>query len=413
MKLSDPIKISYRSLVASKTRFILTVLGIVIGVAAVIMVMAIGASAQRLILSQVEKVGSNLIGILPGASEEDGPPAQAFGIVTTTLTNGDLKALRERRNVPHLVAVSGYVSGSATVSSPTESYEVSYQGVSPSLIEVESIDLSTGRFFFAEEESDLSRVVVLGYTRAQELFQNRSPIGETVKIKDIPFQVVGVLAERGSAAFSNPDNLVFVPLETAQKLLLGIDYLNFVRAKVDTAENVDHAVNDIKILLRDRHNIDEGEEDDFSVRNIATALGILTNVTNVLKYFLIAIASISLLVGGIGIMNSMLIAVSQRVREIGLRKAVGARPKHIITQFLIESSFLTLLGGLLGILIGILLSLLAATIIPRLGYDWEFLVPLSSVIIGFSVSLIIGLVFGLYPAWKAARVSPMEALRYE
>ena len=169
----------------------------------------------------------------------------------------------------------------------------------------------------------------------------------------------------------------------------------------------------IKTLLRDRHDIDEGEEDDFSVRNIAAALGILTNITNVLKYFLIAIASISLLVGGIGIMNSMLIAVSQRVREIGLRKAVGARPKHIITQFLIESSFLTLLGGTLGIIAGVLLSLVAATIIPKLGYEWEFLIPLSSVILGFGVSLIIGLVFGLYPAWKAARVSPMEALRYE
>ncbi len=413
MKLSDPIKISYRSLVASKTRFILTVLGIVIGVAAVIMVMAIGASAQRLILSQVEKVGSNLVGILPGASEEDGPPAQAFGIVTTTLTNDDLRALRERRNVPHLIAVSGYVSGSATVVSPTESYEVSYQGVSPALIEVEAIDLEAGRFFFAEEESDLSRVVVLGHTRAQELFPNRTPLGETLKIKDIPFQVVGVFAERGSAAFSNPDNLIFVPLETAQKLLLGIEYLNFVRGKVDTAENVDRVVADIKTLLRDRHDIDEGEEDDFSVRNIAAALGILTNITNVLKYFLIAIASISLLVGGIGIMNSMLIAVSQRVREIGLRKAVGARPKHIITQFLIESSFLTLLGGTLGIIAGVLLSLVAATIIPKLGYEWEFLIPLSSVILGFGVSLIIGLVFGLYPAWKAARVSPMEALRYE
>ncbi|MGB5018768.1 MAG: ABC transporter permease, partial [Candidatus Moraniibacteriota bacterium] len=252
MKLSDPIKISYRSLTASKTRFLLTVLGIVIGVASVIMVMAIGASAQRLILSQVEKVGSNLVGILPGASEEDGPPASAFGIITTTLTNDDLKAIRERRNAPHLIAVSGYVSGSATIEGGGESFEVSYQGVSPDMITVESTKVAEGRFFFAEEESNLSRVIVLGATRAGELFPDRDPIGETVKLKDIPFRVVGVLAERGSTAFSNPDVLVFVPLAAAQKLLLGINYLNFARGKVDTPENVDRTAQDITILLRDR-----------------------------------------------------------------------------------------------------------------------------------------------------------------
>ncbi len=413
MKLSDPIKISYRSLIASKTRFLLTVLGIVIGVASVIMVMAIGASAQRLILSQIEKVGSNLVGVLPGASEEDGPPAAAFGVVTTTLMNDDLDAIRERQNVPYLVAVSGYVSGSATIESPRESFEVSFQGVSPEMIEVESIDVASGRFFFPEEESDLSRVIVLGSTRAKELFPDRNPIGETVKVKDMPFRVVGVLEERGSTAFSNPDVLAFVPLETAQKLLLGINYLNFARGKVDTPDNVDRTVEDITSLLRDRHDIEEGEEADFSVRNTAAALGVLTSITDVLKYFLIAIASISLLVGGIGIMNSMLISVSQRVREIGLRKSVGARPHHIITQFLIESSFVTVTGGIIGIFFGIFLSFIAAIIIPKLGYDWEFLVPFSSVLIGFGVSLVIGLAFGLYPAIKASKVSPMEALRYE
>lgn len=413
MKISDPIKISYRSLTASKTRFFLTVLGIVIGVAAVIMVMAIGASAQRLILSQVEKVGSNLVAILPGASEENGPPASAFGIVTTTFVNDDLQAIRERRNAPHLVAVSGYVSGAATIESEAESFEVSFQGVSPEMIVVESTNIASGRFFFAEEEMNLSRVIVLGATRAKELFPDRDPIGETVKLKDIPFRVVGVLGERGSTAFSNPDVLVFVPLATAQKLLLGINYLNFARGKVDSAENVDRSVQDIALLLRERHHIEDDEQPDFSVRNTAAAIGILTNVTNILKYFLIAIASISLLVGGIGIMNSMLISVSQRVREIGLRKAVGARPHHVIIQFLIEASFITVAGGLIGISLGVFLSFVAALIIPKLGYSWEFIVPFSSVLIGFSVSFVIGIIFGLYPALKASRVSPMEALRYE
>lgn len=413
MKFSDPIKITYRSLSASKLRFFLTVLGVVIGVAAVIMVMAIGASAQKLVLSQIESVGSNLVAVLPGASEEEGPPASALGIVTTTFVNDDLKALRERRNVPHLTAVSGYVSGSATVESNVDSFEASFQGVSPDMVVVENIAVAEGRFFFAEEESDLSRVVVLGASRARDLFPNQSPIGEVVTIKKNPFKVVGVLEERGSAAFSNPDTLIFVPLVTAQKILLGINYLNFARGKVDSPENIERTMADMTLLLRDRHDLETEEESDFSVRSTKAALGILTTITDVLKYFLIAIASISLLVGGIGIMNSMLISVSQRIREIGLRKAVGARPGHIITQFLIESSFITLVGGCIGIVFGIFIAYVAALIIPNFGYDWQFLVPLSSVIIGFSVSLVIGITFGLYPAYKASKVSPMEALRYE
>ena len=413
MKFSDPIKITYRSFVSAKLRFILTVLGVVIGVASVIMVMAIGASAQKLVLSQVENIGTNLVAVLPGASEEKGPPASALGIITTTFNNDDLKALRSKSNVPHLTAVSGYVSGSATVESDVDSFEMGFQGVSPDMIKVENIKVEKGRFFFAEEESDLSRVVVLGATRAKDLFPDRDPIGETVTIKKSPFKVIGVLEERGSAAFSNPDAIVFIPLETAQKILLGINYLNFARGKVDQVENIERTLVDISSTLRERHDIEEGEESDFSVRSTKAALGVLTSITNVLKYFLIAIASVSLLVGGVGIMNSMLISVSQRIREIGLRKAVGARPSHIITQFLMESSCITLVGGIIGILFGIGIAYIAALIIPRLGYEWQFLVPLSSVVVGFSVSLVIGILFGLYPAFKAAKVSPMEALRYE
>jgi putative ABC transport system permease protein len=281
------------------------------------------------------------------------------------------------------------------------------------MIEVESMRVTEGRFFFPEEESDLSRVAVLGAMRAKELFPHGSPIGEVVKIKDNPFRVIGVLEERGNAAFSNPDTLVYVPLFTAQKILLGINYLNFGRGKVDAAENIERTRTDITTLLRDRHDLEEGEESDFSVRSTAMALSLLTNITNVLKYFLIAIASLSLVVGGIGIMNSMLIAVSQRVREVGLRKAVGARPVHILFQFLIESAFITVLGGLLGIILGVAIAFIAAVIIPRLGYAWEFLIPPISIVIGFSVSFVIGISFGLYPALKASKVSPMEALRYE
>lgn len=377
------------------------------------MVMAIGASAQQLVLSQVESVGSNLIGILPGASEENGPPASALGVVTTTLTNDDLQALREPRNVPHLKALSGYVTGSATLESTRSSFSVSFQGVSSALLEIENISVVSGRFFLPEEENNLARVIVLGAARAEELFPDRDPVGETVKLKNIPFKVVGVLEGRGAAAFSNPDTVVYVPLQTAQKLLLGIKYLNSIRGKVDTPDNIERTIADVDTLLRDRHGIEETEEADFSIRSTTAALGTLTSITDVLKYFLIAIASISLVVGGIGIMNSMLISISERVREIGLRKAVGARRGHIITQFLIESSSITLLGGLLGILFGIVATFLASLLIVRLGYEWQFIIPPVSLVLGWGVSLAIGIIFGLYPALKASKISPMEALRYE
>ncbi|HWQ60191.1 MAG TPA: ABC transporter permease [Candidatus Fimivivens sp.] len=413
MKLTDPIKIAYRSLAAAKLRFVLTVLGIVIGVAAVILVMSIGASAQALIFSQVAKVGSNLIGVLPGASQENGPPASALGIVTTTLKNGDLLAMREKRNVPNLVAVGGYVSGSAAVTAPGVSLQTSFQGVSPDVVSIENMEVTSGRFFFPEEETSLARIVVLGSTRAKDLFPNADPAGQTLVIKDIPFRVVGVLASRGSSTFSNPDDLVYVPLGTAQKILLGIDYLNFVRAKVDDTKNIDAAKQDMETLLRDRHKLEVGEESDFSIRSTEQALQTLSNVTDVLKYFLTAIASISLAVGGIGIMNSMLIAVNQRIREVGLRKAVGARPYHILTQFLIESGVVAGFGGLVGVVLGVGIAFLASVIIPKLGYEWQFIVPASSIVIGFVVSFLIGVLFGLYPALKASRVPPIEALRYE
>lgn len=413
MKFRDTLIISYRTFTAAKLRFFLTTLGIIIGVASVIVVISIGASAQRLVLSQVENIGSNLVGILPGASEEDGPPAQAFGIVTTTLTIEDLKALREKQNVSNFIAVSGYVTGSASIESTYEEFETSFQGVSPEMAEVENTEIAEGRFFSKEEEEDLSRVVVLGATQAEDLFPGRSAVGETVRIKEQPFKVIGVLEEQGSSFLANPDTAVYVPLGTAQRLLLGITYLNFIRAKVDTTENIPLAIEEAKLLLRDRHNLDDDEEADFSIRSTEAALDVLGNITDVLRYFLGAIASVSLVVGGIGIMNSMLISVSQRIREIGLRKAVGARYSHILIQFLTESVILTVAGGAIGVLLGIFFTWIAATVISQLGYTWEFLVPPTGIAIGFTVSLLIGIIFGLSPARRAARVSPMEALHYE
>lgn len=413
MKLSDPYKIAYQALSASRLRFFLTVLGIVIGVAAVILVMSAGASAQQLILGQVEAVGSNLLAVLPGASEEDGPPALAFGIVDKTLTNDDLEALRDRKNIPEITAAAGYVTGTAIADSDAESLSVSYQGVSASLPDVETVKIAKGRFFFPDEDERLAHIVVLGSETAEKLFPNADPLGKMVSIKHIPFTVVGILEKRGAVGISSTDDIIHIPLDTAQKELLGIKYLNYVRAKVGKAEDVTRAKEAVYALMNQRHDIDPGQESDFSVRSLESTLDVLRSLTNVLKFFLVSIAAISLLVGGIGIMNSMLIAVNARVREIGLRKAVGARPGEIMFQFLIESVIVTLLGGLIGIAIGVGFAFIASLVIPKLGYDWEFLVPLSSIGISFGVCFVIGMIFGLYPAWKASRVSPMEALRYE
>lgn len=413
MKLSNPIKISYKNLMASKFRSFLTVLGIIIGIASVIVVMAIGASAQQLILDQVAGIGSNLVGVLPGASDEKGPPASALGIVTTTLKNSDLDAVLQKKNVPNVVAACGYVSGVGTAKYQSNSAESNFQGVSASFLDVEKNELKSGRFFTKDEESGLARVAVLGSKRAQELFGSEDPVGKVINLKDVNFTVIGVLVEKGSSAFSNVDDQVYIPLETAQKIMLGINYLNFARIKIDALENVDRAVADIKYTIRVQHRIKDPQDDDFSVRNTAQAIDTITNVTNILKYFLVGIAAISLLVGGIGIMNIMLISVNQRIREVGLRKAVGARNRHIITQFLIEAVFLTLVGGIIGTIFGILFSYLASVIINALGYNWEFIISFSSILVGTSVSAAIGIIFGLYPARKAAKISPMEALRYE
>jgi putative ABC transport system permease protein len=413
MNILSPIKISYKNLVAAKLRSFLTILGIIIGIASVIVVMAIGGSAQKLILNQVSGVGSNLIGVLPGASEEEGPPASAMGIVVTTLKYADLKALQEKRNVPSLVDAVAYVTGSATLKNKNGSYQTSYQGVTASLLGVEDIKLKSGRFFIKEEDTNLAHVAVLGSNRVHDLFPNVDPIGKTITLKDTNFTVVGVLAERGSVGFSNTDNMIYVPLFSGQKLLLGIDYINFMRIKVDSKDNLERAVIDVKKTLREQHKIRADASDDFSVRNSAQAIETLTTVTNVLKYFLAAVAAISLIVGGVGIMNIMLISVHQRVREVGLRKAVGAKNIHIISQFLIESIFITLMGGIFGIIFGILVAFLAAVIIKSLGYDWEFIITLSAIFLATSVSVAIGLIFGIYPARKASKISPMEALRYE
>lgn len=411
--LFDPIKISLHNLNSSKFRSFLTMLGIIIGVASVIIVMSIGSSAQMLILDQVKGIGSNLIGILPGASEEKGPPASAMGIAITTLKFKDYQEILDKKKVPNLVDAAAYVTGTALVKSSTETKQVNYQGVTASLIDVETVEVEQGRFFLKQEDTNMARVAILGNSVAKDLFPNVNPIGKNITVKDQLFTVIGVLKKRGSSGFSNTDEEFFIPIYSAQKLLLGIDHLNFIRAKADKDINVDRVIWDIKSTLREQHNIKDPIDDDFSVRSTAQALSIITNITDVLKYFLAGIAAISLLVGGVGIMNIMLVSVKQRIWEIGLRKAVGAKTRDIILQFLIESIFITFTGGAVGVVFGGLIAYIASIIIIQLGYEWEFSLTLSSVMLATSIAVTIGILFGMYPAKKAGKVSPMEALRYE
>ncbi len=404
---------SFKNLASHKLRSFLTMLGMIIGISSVIIIMSIGASAQGLILNQIKSVGSNLVGILPGAPSEEGPPSALFGITVTTLRYEDALALAKTQNVSHVVAVASYVKGIGTISWENRSVDTNITGTTANYIEVEDTDVAIGRFFTLEEEKTISRVIVLGSKVAKDLLENNDPLGQTVKVKRENFKVIGVMEERGSVAFQDEDDQIFLPLVTAQKLLLGINHLGFIRVKVDDTKNLDQSVEDIELTLRERHNITDPIYDDFTVRNVQQALDILTQVTNALKFFLASIAAIALLVGGIGIMNIMLVAVNERIREIGLRKAVGAKRSSIMNQFLAETIVISLAGGLIGVVLGTVISAIIAIVANYLGYKWDFIVTIGSVTLASSVSIIIGLIFGLYPARKAAKLDPIEALRYE
>lgn len=390
-------------------------LGIIIGVGAVIVIMSVGAGAQSLILGQIETLGTDLIGVLPGNAGDDGPPTSVMGIVITSLKYEDVLELREKSNVPNLVEVVGYSQGAANISWGNASYDTKLNGVMGAYREVEGGEIESGRFITSDEEKNLSKVAVLGSTVKDELFGQSDAIGKTIKIKKHTFEVIGVMEKRGTVAMTDYDDQVFLPLKTLQKLITGVNHLGFIRAKVDNLENIDKALDDIRATLRDQHDISNptGEDDDFSVRSAAQAMDMIKTVTDSLRYFLAAMAALALVVGGIGIMNIMLVSVTERTREIGLRKAIGARRVNILGQFLMEAITVTLLGGIVGIIGGVLVSYVISIVVNALDYDWEFSVSLSSIILAVCVSTLIGVVFGLYPANKASKLEPVEALRYE
>jgi len=430
MNFFGTIKLVFRTLLARKGRSFLTILGIVIGVAGVIIIIALGAGAQALVLGQITKLGSNLLSVQAGKSNDKGPPSQLFGIVVTTLTTQDADALRDKARVPHAVAVNPLARGSASVTWERNTVDTNFVATDYNYPNVVTVPMNKGQFFDQQAEQGGGNVVVLGSTVADELFGSSGidPIGQVVKVKSslqtgsradqsivggVPLRVVGVVSPRGTVFFQDQDDQIFVPLAIGQQQLLGIHYLQAINIKADSPANVDQTILDINTVLSQQHHIKKDSDVDYTVRSIADAIGILTTITSALSLFLTAMAAISLLVGGIGILNIMLVTVAERTREIGLRKAVGAGNAAIRNQFLFESGIMTLSGGLIGIVVGVIVSYLVSLLMHVLGFDWAFVISLTSVVLAVGVSILTGVVFGLYPAFKAAKLNPIEALRYE
>lgn len=412
--LGKQIYYAFRNLRARKGRSLMTMLGIIIGVSGVIIIVSLGAGAQSLVLGQITKLGSNIIGILPGKSDESGPPAAVFGVEITTLSLRDVQAMNNKARVPNAVAIAPFANGGGTVTYGNKSVDTSYTGTTADYPNVQNVPLAFGTFFDQSDGATGANVTVLGWDVYEQLFPDgENPLGKVVKIKQVPLRVVGVMSKQGTVAFQNQDDQIVIPLAIAQKQLLGINHLQFIRVKVDTTEHVKSTMEDIKVVLREEHKIRNESDDDFSVRDLADAVKILTNITNGLQLFLALMAGISLIVGGIGIMNIMLVTVSERTREIGLRKAIGATPQAIRNQFLIEAILLTSIGGLAGIIAGSAISYAIALGARYAGYDWAFIISPTAIILALGVSVLTGVTFGLYPAIKASKLDPIVALRYE
>ncbi|TSC78969.1 MAG: ABC-type antimicrobial peptide transport system, permease component [Parcubacteria group bacterium Gr01-1014_33] len=405
MILSDLLQETYTALSANKARSGLTILGIVIGIGSVIAMISIGQGASGQIQSSIEGLGSNLLTVLPGIIQPGRGIVSSGRGSAQTLKNNDVDVLKQIENVLHVSPEFQrrfqIASGAGTNTNST------VIGVTSEYLPVRNIALASGSFITESQQRSLERVAVLGPTVAQDLFGDTDPIGKQIRINKVNFKVIGVLQQKGSAGFFNPDDTAFVPLSTMQKILAGEDFLSTIAISVDSKDHMPQVRDATIAALAEKHRQDP-QNPDFSIVSQADILGTLTQVTNTFTIFLASIAGISLIVGGIGIMNMMLTTVTERTREIGLRKAIGAKKKDISLQFLSEAVMLTFLGGAAGIALGWIISLVVSKIA---GIATS--VSLFSVLLAFGVSAAIGIVFGYYPARRAAGLNPIDALRYE
>lgn len=396
---------AWASLVANKMRSLLTMLGIIIGVAAVIALVSIGYGVRSQIQDSISSLGSNLLMVYPGAPRTPG--------VRPTADSQKTLKLEDYTTISHLQDVdmaSPVSAGSSYVVIYTnKNWTTSVNGVNADFQYINNWTVKSGRFITASQVERRERVAVIGNTVATNLFGTEDPVGKDIRIKNNPYKVIGVLESKGSGSFGNDqDDVIYIPYTTGMERLQGVNYLRMIYIKAKDGVDLDRLQTDVENILRVRHNIKNPELDDFNVRNMATIMATVEETTATMTLFLGAVAAISLVVGGIGIMNIMLVSVTERTREIGVRKALGATYRVIVMQFLIEAVVISLVGGAIGILVGIGASKLIGALTSM-----KTVISMGPILLSFGFSMAIGLIFGLYPARKAAKLNPIDALHYE
>ena len=405
MLFSESFQMALTSLYANKMRSLLTMLGIIIGVGAVIALVSVGMGVRSNVTSSIASLGSNMLIVSPGSSNRGGVRGAAGSM--QTLKYDDAKAIKDK--IKNIDYVSPSVSSSYQIVYGNNNWNTSVQGVTPEFMSIRSLTIGYGSFISNDDMNKRNRVAVIGTTVASNLFAKDNPVGKNIRINNQPYKVIGLLESKGqSSVGQDQDDVIYIPLTTAQERMLGITYVQSINVQVSSQEKMEQVQAEIENLLRSRHHILAGKDDDFHVRNLTSLMETVSQSTSMLTLLLGAIAGISLIVGGIGIMNIMMVSVTERTREIGIRKALGATFMNIMTQFLIESMVIGIIGGLIGIAVGCI----ASQIIAKVG-NFTTVITLTPIIISFMFAVGIGLFFGIYPARKAAKLDPIEALRYE